>query len=173
MTSVAASPAKRVANTDRPASPSSATGIIGRTTCGARLCLVPHSPPGDPGCLQRPHERAIRRHDAIYPRELQKCAGQQCDGDSRDRFRDRWCCNSSHNDCRGPVAVWLRYTAGLLKTIVFAIITASIFASYLVRVYAWRSILGDYGIINSLLPRRRLDAPASAPSLQSAVSSSH
>jgi spermidine/putrescine transport system permease protein len=48
-----------------------------------------------------------------------------------------------------PVAYWLRYVAGRWRTVVLFLIVASFFASYLVRIYAWRTILGGHGVINS------------------------
>ena len=36
---------------------------------------------------------------------------------------------------------------------VFFLITATLFASYLVRIYAWRTILGENGLLNSGLER--------------------
>lgn len=50
-----------------------------------------------------------------------------------------------------PVAYWLRYAAGSRRNLVLLLITATIFASYLVRIYAWRSMLGQNGVINSAL----------------------
>jgi spermidine/putrescine transport system permease protein len=47
------------------------------------------------------------------------------------------------------VAYWLRYRAGRLQLPVLFLVSASIFASYLVRIYAWRTILGRNGLINS------------------------
>ncbi|HUR17190.1 MAG TPA: ABC transporter permease [Candidatus Limnocylindrales bacterium] len=52
-----------------------------------------------------------------------------------------------------PVAYWLRYSAGRWRMPVLFLITASMFASYLVRIYAWRSILGSNGLLNSGLER--------------------
>jgi spermidine/putrescine transport system permease protein len=52
-----------------------------------------------------------------------------------------------------PIAYWLRYAAGRWRTLVLFLITATLFASYLVRIYAWRSILGQSGLINSGLLR--------------------
>lgn len=52
-----------------------------------------------------------------------------------------------------PVAYWLRYAAGRWRTFVLFLITATLFASYLVRIYAWRSILGESGLLNSGLRR--------------------
>lgn len=48
-----------------------------------------------------------------------------------------------------PVAFWLRYAAGRYRTFVLFMITATLFASYLVRIYAWRSILGRRGLLNT------------------------
>lgn len=47
-----------------------------------------------------------------------------------------------------PVAYWLRYAAGRLQLPVLFLITATLFASYLVRIYAWRSVLGEHGAVN-------------------------
>jgi spermidine/putrescine transport system permease protein len=52
-----------------------------------------------------------------------------------------------------PIAYWLRYAAGRWRTFVLFLITATLFASYLVRIYAWRSILGESGLLNSGLRR--------------------
>jgi spermidine/putrescine transport system permease protein len=49
------------------------------------------------------------------------------------------------------VAYWLRYRAGRWQLPVLFLITASMFASYLVRIYAWRTILGSNGVINRSL----------------------
>jgi spermidine/putrescine transport system permease protein len=46
------------------------------------------------------------------------------------------------------VAYWLRYRARGWQLPVLFFITASMFASYLVRIYAWRTILGANGVIN-------------------------
>lgn len=59
-----------------------------------------------------------------------------------------------------PVAYWLRYAAGRWQMPFLFIITASMFASYLVRIYAWRTILGTNGVINQALTGMGLiDAP--------------
>jgi spermidine/putrescine transport system permease protein len=52
-----------------------------------------------------------------------------------------------------PVAYWLRYAAGRWRVFVLFLITATLFASYLVRIYAWRTILGENGLLNSGLRR--------------------
>jgi len=52
-----------------------------------------------------------------------------------------------------PIAYWLRYASGRRRSIVLFLIVASFLASYLVRIYAWRSILGSNGLINSGLDR--------------------
>src|SRR5207237_4121511 len=52
-----------------------------------------------------------------------------------------------------PFAYWLRYSAGRFRMLVLFLITATLFASYLVRIYAWRSILGDNGLLNEGLRR--------------------
>jgi ABC-type spermidine/putrescine transport system permease subunit I len=50
-----------------------------------------------------------------------------------------------------PVACWLRYSAGRWQMPVLFVITTSMFASYLVRIYAWRTILGENGMVNTAL----------------------
>ncbi len=50
-----------------------------------------------------------------------------------------------------PVAYWLRYASGRRRMIVLFLISASMFASYLVRIYAWRTMLGENGVVNSAL----------------------
>jgi spermidine/putrescine transport system permease protein len=50
-----------------------------------------------------------------------------------------------------PVAYWLRYASGRWRMVVLFLITASMFASYLVRIYAWRTMLGEHGVVNSAL----------------------
>jgi spermidine/putrescine transport system permease protein len=52
-----------------------------------------------------------------------------------------------------PIAYWLRYAAGRWRVFVLFLITATLFASYLVRIYAWRSILGGNGLLNDGLER--------------------
>ena len=47
-----------------------------------------------------------------------------------------------------PVAYWLRYAAGRWQMPCLFVITGSMFASYLVRIYAWRTILGTRGVLN-------------------------
>ena len=47
------------------------------------------------------------------------------------------------------IAYWLRYAAGRWQVFVLFLITATLFASYLVRLYAWRTILGENGLLNS------------------------
>ena len=52
-----------------------------------------------------------------------------------------------------PVAYWLRFATPRLQVIVLFLITATLFASYLVRIFAWQSILGGNGLLNSGLRR--------------------
>jgi spermidine/putrescine transport system permease protein len=52
-----------------------------------------------------------------------------------------------------PVAYWLRFVGGRSRVAVLFLITSSMFASYLVRIYAWRTILGSRGLVNSALDR--------------------
>lgn len=48
-----------------------------------------------------------------------------------------------------PVAYWLRYHAGRWQLLVMFLIAVSMFASFLVRIYAWRTILGTRGVLNT------------------------
>jgi spermidine/putrescine transport system permease protein len=50
-----------------------------------------------------------------------------------------------------PVAYWLRYHAGRFQIPIMFLIALSMFASYLVRIYAWRTILGTHGVLNTAL----------------------
>jgi spermidine/putrescine transport system permease protein len=52
-----------------------------------------------------------------------------------------------------PVAYFLTFRARRGRNLILFLIIASLFASYLVRVYAWRTILGQNGIINEGLER--------------------
>jgi spermidine/putrescine transport system permease protein len=45
------------------------------------------------------------------------------------------------------VAYWLTYCAGRLRMPVLFIITVAVFANYLVRIYAWRLVLGQDGAV--------------------------
>ena len=55
-----------------------------------------------------------------------------------------------------PIAYWLRFVARRSRLAVLFLITASMFASYLVRIYAWRTVSGSRGLINSALERAGL-----------------
>ena len=60
-----------------------------------------------------------------------------------------------------PIAYWLRFVARRSRLAVLFLITASMFASYLVRIYAWRTVLGSRGLINSALEQAGLiDEPS-------------
>jgi spermidine/putrescine transport system permease protein len=50
-----------------------------------------------------------------------------------------------------PVAYWIRFSTSRWQIPVLFIVTASVLASYLVRIYAWRTILADKGLLNSIL----------------------
>jgi spermidine/putrescine transport system permease protein len=50
-----------------------------------------------------------------------------------------------------PIAYWLRYASEKRRLLVLFLITASLFASYLVRIYAWRTVLGQSGVLNEAL----------------------
>jgi spermidine/putrescine transport system permease protein len=50
-----------------------------------------------------------------------------------------------------PIAYWVRYAAGRWRLPVLLLLTTSMLASYLVRIYAWRTILGESGMLNRAL----------------------
>lgn len=50
-----------------------------------------------------------------------------------------------------PIAYWLHFSAGRWAIPVVSLIIASMFAGYLVRIYAWRTVLGSRGVVNSSL----------------------
>ncbi len=50
-----------------------------------------------------------------------------------------------------PFAYWVRYHSGRLQRLVLLAVIAAMFASYLVRIYAWRTMLGSEGVINTAL----------------------
>jgi ABC-type spermidine/putrescine transport system permease subunit I len=52
-----------------------------------------------------------------------------------------------------PVGYWLRYCAGRWQRPALFLVVLTFFASYLVRVYAWRTILGSDGLVNQSLER--------------------
>ena len=49
------------------------------------------------------------------------------------------------------VSYWLRYAPPARRSVVLFLLLITMFASYLVRIYAWRSILGPTGLINVAL----------------------
>lgn len=55
-----------------------------------------------------------------------------------------------------PVAYWLRYFAGRYQRIALFLVIITMLVSYLVRIFAWRAILGNDGVINSMLLRTGL-----------------
>lgn len=50
-----------------------------------------------------------------------------------------------------PMAYWLRYLAGRWRTPALFVIVVAMLSSYLVRIYSWRTILGENGIVNRAL----------------------
>jgi spermidine/putrescine transport system permease protein len=61
-----------------------------------------------------------------------------------------------------PVAYWLRYHAGRWELPVLFLVVTAMFASYLVRIFAWRTMLGDNGVINrALIDVGLIDEPLS------------
>jgi spermidine/putrescine transport system permease protein len=55
-----------------------------------------------------------------------------------------------------PVAYYLAFKAGRNRNLLMLLMIASMFSSYLVRVFAWRTILGENGLINSALEKAGL-----------------
>ena len=50
-----------------------------------------------------------------------------------------------------PVAYWISRYGGRHKTILLVLVMLPFWTSYLIRTYAWMTILGDVGVVNSLL----------------------
>jgi spermidine/putrescine transport system permease protein len=50
-----------------------------------------------------------------------------------------------------PVAYWLRYVAGRAQVPILVMIAGILLASYLVRIFAWRTVLGESGVLNGAL----------------------
>ena len=50
-----------------------------------------------------------------------------------------------------PLAYFIRYRAGRFEYVLLFLVVLAMFASYLVRIYAWRTILGETGILNQAL----------------------
>jgi spermidine/putrescine transport system permease protein len=50
-----------------------------------------------------------------------------------------------------PIAFWIRFAAGRWQTPALFLFTATLLASYLVRIYAWRTMLGTNGLLNTAL----------------------
>lgn len=50
-----------------------------------------------------------------------------------------------------PLAYFMRYRAGRLEYAVLGLVVLAMFTSYLVRIYAWRTILGQNGILAGAL----------------------
>ncbi len=50
-----------------------------------------------------------------------------------------------------PVAYAIRFKMGRAQNTVLFLLLTALFSGYLVRIYAWRIILGDHGILNNVL----------------------
>lgn len=62
-----------------------------------------------------------------------------------------------------PVAAYIRYRAGRWEYPVLLLFVIAMFASYLVRIYAWRLMLGAHGAVNAtLLALGVIDTPLKA-----------
>jgi len=61
-----------------------------------------------------------------------------------------------------PVAYYIRFNEGRRRAIILAIVVTALFSSYLVRIYAWRSLLGTEGAVNWVLQTTHI---TSEPSL--------
>jgi spermidine/putrescine transport system permease protein len=60
-----------------------------------------------------------------------------------------------------PVAYFLRFSRSRARILVLGIIVTALFSSYLVRIYAWRSLLGREGAINWALQTLHLTSDPS------------
>jgi spermidine/putrescine transport system permease protein len=49
------------------------------------------------------------------------------------------------------IAYYIAVVAGRSRGVLLMLVVVSLLASYLARVYAWRTLMGDHGIVNSLL----------------------
>lgn len=47
-----------------------------------------------------------------------------------------------------PVAYYIRFRSGTRKVLALAIVITAMFSSYLVRIYAWRTLMGSNGAVN-------------------------
>jgi len=50
-----------------------------------------------------------------------------------------------------PIAYWISRHGGRNKTLLLIIVMLPFWTSYLIRTYAWMTILSDYGVVNSIL----------------------
>ncbi len=50
-----------------------------------------------------------------------------------------------------PIAYWISRYGGRNKTLLLIIVMLPFWTSYLIRTYAWMTILSDYGVVNSIL----------------------
>jgi spermidine/putrescine transport system permease protein len=50
-----------------------------------------------------------------------------------------------------PIAYYIRYRSGVRKVLVLAVVITAMFSSYLVRIYAWRTLMGRDGALNWFL----------------------
>jgi spermidine/putrescine transport system permease protein len=50
-----------------------------------------------------------------------------------------------------PLAWYLRFKTGTLRILVLGLVVTALFSGYLVRIYAWRTLLGSEGALNSAL----------------------
>jgi spermidine/putrescine transport system permease protein len=50
-----------------------------------------------------------------------------------------------------PLAYFIRFRAGRLEYPLLFLVVLAMFASYLVRIYAWRTVLGENGLLNQTL----------------------
>ena len=84
---------------------------------------------------------ALRRRAAAHARELPRGARLRRQPHAGAQLaRGRRCCRRVIAVAFAlPIAYWLRYAAGRWRVLVLFLIVASFFASYLVRIYAWRS----------------------------------
>ncbi len=49
------------------------------------------------------------------------------------------------------IAYYIAFSAGRSGKVIFLLVVVSMLASYLARVYAWRTLMGSQGVVNTML----------------------
>ena len=94
----------------------------------------------------RRRSRLANWKDFLPPRRPQPVLRplQDLDDDHADRVGD-------HGGAAYPLAYFLAFVAGSRRYTLLLVMLAPFFTSYLLRVIAWKVILNDHGVFNSLL----------------------